>query len=60
MSQDVIISAFRKRLKNRGYLNIRISRTSKPDKYFISFIEPIFRRGLEGILSLSEMHHSAR
>ena len=60
MAQDVIVVAFRKRLKNRGYFNIRICKTDAPGVFYVSFIEPIFRFKLEGILTLCEMSHSAK
>lgn len=60
MSQDVIISAFRKRLKNRGYRNIHICKTNLPDVYYVAFTEPIFCLRLEGVLTLSEIYHSAK
>lgn len=60
MAQDIILGAFRKRLKNRGYLNIHIYKTRNDIEYFVSFVEPIFHRHLEGIMTFRQIYNAAR
>lgn len=59
MAQDIIIMAFRKRLRLRGYTQISIKRL-RPDLYLVSAVEPLAGFGVQLEMSLPDMHAAIR
>lgn len=59
MAQDVVVMAFRKRLKNRGYICISIKRLSSGN-FLVSAVEPLAGFGVQVEMSIVDMHLSMR
>lgn len=59
MSQDVVVMAFRKRLRLRGYTQISIKRLYA-DLYLVSAVESLAGFGVQVELSLFDMHAAIR
>lgn len=57
--QDVIVMAFRKRLRLRGYIQISFKRL-RPDLYLVSAVEPLAGFGVQLEMSLLDMHNAIR
>lgn len=54
MAQSNIVMAFRKRLKKRGYQDIRIE-LYKPGFYMVSALEPLARMGVQVEMTEADM-----
>lgn len=59
MAQDVIVMAFRKRLRLRGYTQISIKQL-RPDLYLVSAVEPLAGFGVQLEMSLFDMRNAIR
>lgn len=59
MAQDVIVMAFRKRLRLRGYTQISIKQL-RPDLYLVSAVEPLAGFGVQLEMSLLDMYNAIR
>lgn len=64
MAQDVIVMAFRKRLKKRGYTGIRIEKLPTPPGevglYLVQALEPLAGFGVQVEMTLHAMISSMR
>lgn len=61
--QNKIALAFRKRLKGRGYTDICIRYVGKEgnvDYFMVSASEPLFGVGIQGEMTLQDMHNAIR
>ena len=59
MMQPNEVMAFRKRLKNRGYIDISIKKM-EADTYSVSLVEPFAQTTIKRIMTCLDMHRSMR
>lgn len=59
MAQHVIVMAFRKRLRLRGYIQISIKRL-RSELYLVSAVEPLAGFGVQLEMSLLDMDNAFR
>ncbi len=55
MAQSSVVMAFRKRLRKRGYQDVRILRT-KPGVYLVFALEPLAGFGVQREMTEQDMH----
>lgn len=58
--QNLVVLAFRKRLKKRGYLNISIHKVKGSDEYTVTAVEPLAGVQVSRRLDLFDMNQGFR